>query len=90
MKFRYLIAQVLIFTLWAFDWYRRGASHSERPLFEALLGSFLIILFFTGIPAILVGAIDSAVGRRIESWAKNITLIFISLRVSNLDFKGGH
>lgn len=74
MKLRYAIAQALIFTLWGLDWYRRGASYPERPFFEALLGSFLIVLFLTGLPAILVGVIDGVAGERSESRARNITL----------------
>jgi hypothetical protein len=74
LKLRYAIAQALVLVLWALDWYRRGASYTQKPFFDSLLGSFLIILFFTGIPAILVAAIDGSVGRRRESIARNMAL----------------
>lgn len=74
MKLRYVIAQALVLALWALDWYRRGASYMQKPFFDSLLGSFLIILLFTGIPAILVGAVDGSGVRRRESIVGNVAL----------------
>jgi len=65
VQLRYAIAQALIVFFWAVDWSSRGAySDPTKAPLENLLGSFIIIFLFTGLPALVVGMIDGMAGRR--------------------------
>lgn len=79
MKLRYIVAQVVIVVYIALDWFRRGAYYGEQPdTFLGSLGSaFLFLVFITGLPAIVVCAIDGWAGRSQEGFTRQLLLTIL-------------
>ena len=79
------MAQAVVVILWALDWHRRGASYPQgRSPLDSLLGSFLIILLFAGLPMVVVGLVDGLAGRRAEGPHRRFLLSALVIRFAAL------